>query len=74
MCHDETDSQCGMGRASRTDSGIADIYQPVAALLFGGWTIPIAPVSVSSSNACAIAPWKRWLPSAEATRAFVASG
>ena len=60
------DKTCPLG-------GIADVYQPDGPLPFGGWTIPNAPVSDSSSNACATAPWKRWLPSAKATRAFVAS-
>ena len=43
-------------------------------LRFGGWAIPNAPVSVSSSNACATGPGKRRLPSARATRAVRSVG
>jgi hypothetical protein len=74
MCHDETYSQCGLGRASRSDSGIADVSQPDGPLLFEGWTIPNAPVIDSSRNACAIGPWKRRLPSAKATRGVRSAG
>jgi hypothetical protein len=39
----------------------ADVYQPDGPVPFGGGRSRTPPVSDSSSNACATAPWKHWV-------------